>query len=81
MLTYEAELNLLRNILSQFNLKITLLSTDKDDIAKNNLGLRGKIYGEKLPESIELQLKKNIKYKVIYKIKDEFSCCFMLMLQ
>ena len=80
MLTYEAELNLLRSILSQFNLKITLLSADRDEIMKTDLGLRGRIYGDRLPETLEEHLIKKIKDKVIYKIKDEFSCCFALIL-
>ena len=80
MLTYEAELNLLRSILSQFNLKITLLSADRDEIMKTDLGLQGRMYGEKLPEALEKKLIKNFKDKVIYKIRDEFSCCFSVIL-
>ncbi|MBO5955619.1 MAG: helix-turn-helix domain-containing protein [Clostridia bacterium] len=80
MLTYEAELNLLRNMLSQFNLKVTLVIAEKEEITKSDLGLRSRIYGEKLPESLEETLNKNFRDKVIYKIKDEFSCCFALIL-
>ena len=71
MLTYEAELNLLRSILSQFNLKVTLLIAEKEEITKSDLGLRSRIYGVKLPESLEETLNKNFKDKVVNQIRKE----------
>lgn len=80
MLTYESELNLFRSILSQFNLKITILPTREDVIMKTDLGLRSKIFGSELPKAIEERMRENMREKVIYKVTDEFSCSFSLML-
>ncbi len=80
MLTYEAELNIFRSILSQFNLKITILPTREDVIMKTDLGLRSKIFGSKLPKTIEERMRDNMKERVIYRVTDEFSCSFALML-
>ncbi len=80
MLTYEAELNMFRNILAQFNLKITLLPTTVEAISNTELDFRARVFGSKITESIGKRMRESIRDKVIYRVTDEFSCSFALML-
>ncbi len=80
MLTYESEFNLFKAILRQFNLKITVIPTSAHVIMNTDLGLRSKMMGHKIAESVEERMRENVKEKVIYRVTDEFSCSFALML-
>jgi len=80
LITYEAELNLFTTILSQFHLKITVLPTSSGIISASDMGLRSKIYGDFIPEKIEVQLASALKEKIIYKITDEFFCSYVFLL-
>ncbi len=80
MITYEAELNIFKSILGQFNLSVNILPISTEALENSDMGIIGRMTGSRIPGVIEKRMKESIKEKTIYRVTDEFSCCYALML-
>jgi len=80
MITYEAELSIFKSILGQFNLPINIIPINSEALGSTDMGIIGQMTGSRIPKALEKRMKESMKDKTIYRVTDEFSCCYALML-